>query len=160
LHWVGLLIWLGGAIAGTGLILLGKLHRFWAINLVTYGAFILFFITSAFGVVDSVRQLPLRQIAATVVSVREINEPIAMATNSFEKPSLVFYTQKPIVFINRAHQISPYLEQLKLQKVHRSMLMITTPSTLQEAKISSQTYQAIKQIGIYQLIRFPLSDTK
>ncbi|NJK54395.1 MAG: glycosyltransferase, partial [Leptolyngbyaceae cyanobacterium SU_3_3] len=82
LHWVGLFIWLGGAIAGTGLILLGKLHRFWAVNLVTYGAFIWFFITPVFGLVDSVRQVPLRQIAETVISVREINEPIAMATNS------------------------------------------------------------------------------
>ena len=130
---------------------------FWAVNLATYAAFMLFFITPFVGVLDAERQLPLREVAQTVIQVRLTNEPIVMATNSFEKPSLVFYTQQPITFLNRSAKIKPYLEQVRQQKTQRSLLMVTTISTLNEAKISPQAYQLLKQIGVYRVIRFLVS---
>lgn len=157
LPWVGLGIWLGGAIAGVILLLQRNIQRFWLVNLATYAAFILFFVTPTFGIIDLERQLPLRQVAEAVVQIRQADEPIVMATNSFEKPSLVFYTRQPIVFLNRARKILPYLEQLRSQKNPRSVLMITTPSTLQEAEILPQQYQTLKQVGVYQVVRFSSS---
>ena len=151
---VGFLIWLSGAIAGTFLILGRKIRWFWAVNLATYAAFMLFFITPLVGIIDVERQLPLREVAQTVIQVRLANEPIVMATDAFEKPSLVFYTQQPITFFNRSAKIKPYLEQVRQQNIQRSILMVTTPSTLNEAEISSQAYQLLKQIGIYRVIRF------
>ncbi len=151
---IGFLIWLGGAIAGTFLIFGRKMRWFWGVNLATYAAFILFFITPFVGILDAERQLPLREVAQTVIQVRLTNEPIVMATDSFEKPSLVFYTQQPITFFNRSAKIKPYLEQVRQQKKQRSILMVTTPRTLNEAKISPQAYQLLKQIGIYRVIRF------
>ncbi|MGV0024310.1 ArnT family glycosyltransferase [Phormidesmis priestleyi] len=153
LDWVGLLIWLGGAIVGTILILQHKIQRFWSVHLVTYAAFILLFVTPVFGVIDIERQLPLRKVAETVVQIRQADEPIVMATNSFEKPSLVFYTREPIVFLNRARKLPPYLEELRQKKL-RSILVITTSSTLQEAKIPRQQYEMLEQVGVYQIIRF------
>ncbi|KAM3101153.1 ArnT family glycosyltransferase [Phormidesmis sp. 146-12] len=153
LDWVGLLIWLGGAIAGTILIFQHKIQRFWSVQLITYAAFILLFVTPVFGVIDIERQLPLRKVAETVVQIRQADEPIVMATNSFEKPSLVFYTQQPIVFLNRARKLPPYLEEFR-QKKQRSILVITTSSTLQEAQISPQQYEMLKQVGVYQVVRF------
>jgi 4-amino-4-deoxy-L-arabinose transferase-like glycosyltransferase len=153
LNWVGLFIWLGGAIAGTILILRHRIQQFWSVHLITYAAFILLFVTPVFGVIDIERQLPLRKVAETVVQIRHTDESIVMATNSFEKPSLVFYTQQPILFLNRARKLPPYLEELR-QKKQRSSLVITTSSTLQEAKISPQQYEMLKQVGVYQIIRF------
>ena len=154
---IGFLIWLGGAIVGTFLIFGRKMRWFWGVNLVTYAAFILFFITPLVGVIDAERQLPLRQVAQTVIQVRQVNEPIVMATDSFEKPSLVFYTQQPITFFNRSAKIKPYLEQVRQQKTQRSILMVTTPRTLNEAEILPQAYQLLKQIGVYRIIRFWMS---
>jgi len=151
---IGALIWLGGAIGGTFLILKRKLHLFWGVNLATYAAFILFFITPFIGVLDRERQLPLREVAQIVNQVRQANEPIVMATNSFEKPSLVFYTHQPITFFNRSAKIKPYLEQVRQQKTQRSILMVTTDRTLKEAEILPQSYQRLNQVGIYQVIRF------
>ncbi|WP_068815049.1 ArnT family glycosyltransferase [Phormidesmis priestleyi] len=151
---IGGLIWLGGAIGGTFLILKRKLHLFWGVNLATYAAFILFFITPFIGVLDRERQLPLREVAQIVNQVRQANEPIVMATNSFEKPSLVFYTHQPITFFNRSAKIKPYLEQVRQQKTQRSILMVTTDRTLKEAEILPQSYQRLNQVGIYQVIRF------
>ena len=151
---IGVLIWLGGAIGGTFLILKRKLHLFWVVNLATYAAFILFFITPFIGLLDRERQLPLREVAQIVNQVRQANEPIVMATNSFEKPSLVFYTHQPITFFNRSAKIKPYLEQVRQQKTQRSILMVTTDRTLKEAEILPQSYQRLNQVGIYQVIRF------
>ena len=151
---IGVLIWLGGAIGGTFLILKRKLHLFWGVNLATYAAFILFFITPFIGVLDRERQLPLREVAQIVNQVRQANEPIVMATNSFEKPSLIFYTHQPITFFNRSAKIKPYLEQVRQQKTQRSILMVTTDRTLKEAEILPQSYQRLNQVGIYQVIRF------
>ncbi|MCY7321014.1 MAG: glycosyltransferase, partial [Phormidesmis sp. CAN_BIN36] len=109
------------------------------------------------GIIDVERQLPLREVAQTVIQVRQANEPIVMATDAFEKPSLVFYTQQPITFFNRSAKIKPYLEQVRQQKTQRSILMVTTSSTLNEAEISPQAYQLLKQIGIYRVIRFLVS---
>ena len=139
---------------GTFLILRRKLHLFWGVNLATYAAFILFFITPFIGILDVERQLPLREVAQIVNQVRQENEPIVMATDSFEKPSLVFYTHQPITFFNRSAKIKPYLEQVRQQKTQRSILMVTTNRTLKEADISPQSYQRLKQVGIYQVIRF------
>jgi 4-amino-4-deoxy-L-arabinose transferase-like glycosyltransferase len=153
---VGLLIWLSGAIAGTFLLIRRQIKWFWSVNLVTYAVFILLFVTPAIDVVDAERQRPLREIAEAVIQVRQAGEPIVMATNSFEKPSLVFYTRQPIIFINRARRIPSYLEQVRQQGTLRSLLMVTTTSTLQEAEIPPQTYQRLKQAGIYQVVRFPV----
>ena len=123
-------------------------------NLATYAAFILFFITPFIGLLDIERQLPLREVAQIVNQVRQENEPIVMATDSFEKPSLVFYTHQPITFFNRSAKIKPYLEQVRQQKTQRSILMVTTDRTLKEAEILPQSYQRLNQVGVYQVIRF------
>ncbi len=156
---VGFLIWLVGAIVGTFLILGRKMPWFLGVSLTTYAAFILFFITPFMGILDAERQLPLREVAQIVIQVRQANEPIVMATDSFEKPSLVFYTQQPITFFNRSAKIKPYLAQVRQQKTQRSILMVTTASTLNEAELLPQAYQQLRQVGIYQVIRFWMSNS-
>lgn len=153
---VGAGIWFGNAIAGLVLVVRRQMKWFWNVNFVAIAAFIIFFITPAFELVDQQRQLPLRQIAETVRQIREPNDAIVMATNLFEKPSLVFYTQQPITFINRVRFIQPYLEELETQAQPSSVLMITTSESLRAANVTH--YQLIQNAGIYQLVRVSIRE--
>ncbi|MBE9009450.1 glycosyltransferase family 39 protein, partial [Pseudanabaenaceae cyanobacterium LEGE 13415] len=160
LQHTGASIWITAAIAGLILAVQCRLRWYWAVNLVTFAAFILFFITPAIGVIDSVRQLPLRQIAAGTIEDRRPNEPIVMGTDAFEKPSLVFYTRQPITFINRARLIQPYLQQLRKGGKVRSILLITTSTALQDANLKPNQYQPLQQYSQYLLVRVPIQAVK
>jgi 4-amino-4-deoxy-L-arabinose transferase-like glycosyltransferase len=156
---IAAIIWIGAAIAGLMLAVRHQLRWYWSINLVAFIAFVLFFITPGLTVVDAERQLPLRQIAQAIVQVRQSNEPIVMATNLFEKPSLVFYTDQTIRFLARPREIVPYFEELRANDGLQSTLLITTVRTLEEANLKPNQYQFIQQNGVYQLFRVPLAAT-
>jgi 4-amino-4-deoxy-L-arabinose transferase-like glycosyltransferase len=152
LPWFGTILW------GIGL-LLGVLYlgsaAFWRVKILTSAAFILLFVTPAFAVLDQVRQLPLRQIAQGVWQEQQPNEPVAMGLKFFGKPSVVFYSQRPIALMNRSAHIRPYLDQLNREGV-RSVLMVTTENALAEGGIQVSEYVLLRQVGIYQLIRVGL----
>jgi hypothetical protein len=139
--------------------LLGVLYlgsaAFWRVKILTSAAFILLFVTPAFAVLDQVRQLPLRQIAQGVWQEQQPNEPVAMGLKFFGKPSVVFYSQRPIALMNRSAHIRPYLDQLNREGV-RSVLMVTTENALAEGGIQVSEYVLLRQVGIYQLIRVGL----
>ncbi len=160
LQHIGASIWITSAIAGLILAVQYRLRWYWAVNLVTFAAFILFFITPAVGIIDSVRQLPLRQIAQGTIEDRRPNEPIVMATDAFEKPSLVFYTRQPIIFLNRAYMIQPYFEKLRREGKTNSIVMITTSTALQEGNVKLNQYQPLQQYSQYQLVRVPIRAVK
>jgi 4-amino-4-deoxy-L-arabinose transferase-like glycosyltransferase len=151
---VGLALWAVG-------LLLGSLYvnqpGFWRVKVMTAAAFILLFVTPVFGVVDQVRQLPLRQVAALIRAEQRPQEPIAMATGSFGKPSLLFYSQHNLALMREAAEIAPYVRSLSQQSPPPpSLLLVTTPNTLTTAGIAPTQYQLIQQIGIYQLVRLPI----
>ncbi len=154
----GAVIWGISAIAALILWIQRKLKWFWSIHLVAIAAFIVFFVTPAFGILDVERQLPLRQIAQMIQQIRQPNEAIVMATTSFEKPSLVFYTQQPITFLTRSIRLAPYLNELRQKKL-KSILMITTPITLQEAEVKPESYRILQSAGVYQLVRVAIEKT-
>lgn len=153
---VAALIWMGAAIAGAVLTLRHQLKWFWNVNFVAIAAFIVLFITPGVQVVDAERQLPLRQIAQTVTQIQRANEPIVMATNSFEKPSLVFYARQNMTFLNRADRIQPYLEEIRTSGKVKSIVLITTTSTLKAAQLKPEQSEFIQQRGVYQLMRVPI----
>lgn len=156
---IAAVIWWGAAIAGVILALRHQLRWYWSVNLITFVAFILLFVTPGLTIVDAERQLPLRQIAAAIVQVREPNESIVMATDMFEKPSLVFYTGQPIQFFNRSRDLRPHLEDLRAKGGLKSILLITTLSTLEDANLKPNQYQFVQQNGVYQLVRVPIAAT-
>ncbi len=147
-------IWLAIALSGLGLALTRHLKKFWIVQLVGFAAFILWFITPALGIVDAERQLPLRQIAETIRQVRQPREAVLMASEQFEKPSLVFYSQQPIAFFDRPIKARPDLEQLRQTADTQTALMVITPDALDQ--LNPQHYQVIQTAGIYQLIRISL----
>jgi 4-amino-4-deoxy-L-arabinose transferase-like glycosyltransferase len=151
---VGSGIWLAIAMVGLLLLLTRHLYQFWMVQLVGFAAFILFFITPALGIVDAERQLPLRQIAATIRQLRQPHEPVLMASEQFEKPSLVFYSQQPIAFFDRPPKARPDREQLRQTPDTQTALLVITPDA--QAQLNPQRYQLLQTAGIYQLIRIPL----
>lgn len=156
LQHIGASIWITAAIFGLILAVQHRLRWYWVVNLVTFAAFVLFFVTPAITVIDSVRQLPLRQIAQGTIEDRRPNEPIVMATDAFEKPSLVFYTRQPITFLNRAAMIQPYLSKLRREGKTQSIAMITTPTALIEGNVKPNQYQPLQQYSNYLLVRVPI----
>ncbi|MCU0552036.1 MAG: glycosyltransferase family 39 protein [Leptolyngbya sp. Prado105] len=153
-------IWITVALIGLMLAVQYQLRWFWAVNLVGFAVFIWFFIMPAVTVIDSVRQLPLRQIAQATVEDKLPNEPIVMATDSFEKPSLVFYTKEPITFLNRTRFIQPYLEKLRQEGKTNSIVMITTFSALKGSGMKPNQYRFLQQYSDYQLVRVPIRSSK
>ena len=154
LNWLGGEIWLATAIAGGLLFFTRNWQKFWIVQLAGFAAFVLFFITPALGLVDAERQLPLRQIAATIRQVRQPQEAVLMASEQFEKPSLVFYSQRPIAFFDRPQKAQADLEQLRQTTDTRTALMVITPDALDQ--LNPQHYQVMQTAGIYQLIRISL----
>jgi 4-amino-4-deoxy-L-arabinose transferase-like glycosyltransferase len=149
-------LWAIVGIAALVLVVQNRLGQMWRLKLIAMAAFILFFVMPGLNALDGVRQAPLRAIARTIVKVQQPKEAVAMAVTFFEKPSLVFYTQEPVEFINRAVKVKPYIEAVRNQKKMKSILMVTTKETLAESGLKPKEYGAIARAGLYQLIRIPL----
>jgi 4-amino-4-deoxy-L-arabinose transferase-like glycosyltransferase len=155
LNWIGAVIW------GLGL-LLGLLYvhqtTFWRVNIMTAAAFLLLFAMPVLGVLDQARQLPLRQVAIAINILAQPNEPVAMGTRFFGKPSLIFYSQRPLALMRRSSELNAYLaaarsrSQTDPQAPH-SVLLVTTSATLMEAAIPPTDYALLQPVGIYQLVR-------
>jgi 4-amino-4-deoxy-L-arabinose transferase-like glycosyltransferase len=153
----GVLEW-GAAIAITAaLIVLFLLfsrhgHWLWLVNLVTWLALLIFTLMPALFIVDAQRQLPIRQLAQTVVERRLPGEALVMI--SLKKPSLVFYAQQPVVFVRDPQLIVRYLrEQAHSQSSATSLLLLGYPQKLAEVGLQTKQYQILDEAGAYQLVR-------
>jgi 4-amino-4-deoxy-L-arabinose transferase-like glycosyltransferase len=155
----------GLPIIGAGLwaigLLLGILYihqaAFWRVKVLVAAAFILLFVTPSFGVVDQVRQLPLRQVAAVIRAEHRPQEAIAMATGSFGKPSVLFYSQHNLALMRDAEEIEPYIRSLAQRSPPpTTLLLITTDAIRQAASFPAVPAEVITEIGIYRLLRLPI----
>lgn len=153
LSYAGAAIWGISAIASLILFLRQQSQWLWGVKLLGFIAFLMFVIMPASTLIDAERQLPLRQIAHTVVQQASPGEELLMFTEGFEKPSLVFYTQRPINFVDESDQALPEIQQAIANSGSDSALVITTRKALPKIKLSPNQYQDITQAGIYQLIR-------
>ncbi|WAL60495.1 ArnT family glycosyltransferase [Thermocoleostomius sinensis] len=156
LQWATI-IWAIAAITG-GLLLWRRQGQWlWSINLLGLIAFMLMTLIPTAVIVDAQRQLPLRQLAATIVQVQRPNEPVVMI--GFSKPSLVFYTQRSILYFPDIDRVHQQLRRLARQTTAAdSLLLVGRSLKLEEAELSPDKYQVIEQAGVYQLVRINLAD--
>lgn len=175
----GVGIWGLATIAAIALLLRKQSHWLWGVNVVAFVAFILFTLQPTYHLVDVHRQLPLRQLAETIVTIRHPDEEVIMM--GFKKPSLVFYTQQPITYLRTADQIRKHLqqqaEQSKLPPAAGvapvtpapttmaspspidSILILAYPAQLEaDLHLSPSTYQTSHRAGVYQLVRVAKRD--
>jgi len=102
---------------------------------------------------DSLRQLPLRELAETIVRVKQPGEEVVMI--AFEKPSLVFYSQKPVNFFRRATNAREFLEKIAQHNKADTVLIIGYPRELVDAGLEPHNYQYLDSDGAYVLSRVP-----
>ena len=156
---VGGVIWLVCALLLAATIL----RRFWlpiiSVNLLTFTAFLLFVLTPALFLMDSQRQLPLRQISQIIVQTQRPYEEIVMV--GFKKPTVVFYTQRPVTYFKSNQAGGEYVQKQKLQATKSpSLLLIAQPKKFPKMGLQPSDYQILLKQGAYQLVRFPLQGVK
>lgn len=149
-------IWVAIALVGCGLLLRRQGQWIWTVQLLGFVAFLLMTVLPTMMIVDVQRQLPLRQLATTIVEVQRPGEPVLMI--GYRKPSLVFYTQRPITYIAAPGDVPDQLRKLSRRLSRpksqvRSLLVLGRPVKLREAGIEPNEYETIAEAGVHRLGR-------
>lgn len=122
------------------------------INLIGFLMFIGMILIPAVSFVDTHRQLPLREIAQDINQFHMQEEPIIMV--GFKKPTLVFYSQKPILFFKKNYRYQEYWDNnLSLIKSETSLIIGREKELRKIAKLQPEDYQELSQYSVYKLVR-------
>lgn len=137
---------------GAGLLMGKPLERrwLWIPNLIGFLAFIIFVLTPVALLMDQARQLPLRELSAIATSVRQGNEELIMI--GFKKPSVVFYTQRPVTYFSHAKYAIAHIEKNTTPE-SPSVLILASPGALKETELQPNEYTTLSRAGAYQLVR-------
>jgi hypothetical protein len=141
------MIWGLALVAGVGLLVRRQQRWLWGVNLAAFAAFILLSILPALQLADQVRQQPLREIAQTAIAERQPAEPLYMV--GFMKPTLVFYTQAPVTYIERPED----LRQAITNEESRSALVVGTADEIAAIQWSAAEQTALVTTETYNLVR-------
>jgi 4-amino-4-deoxy-L-arabinose transferase-like glycosyltransferase len=120
------------------------------VNLIGLVAFIIFVITPLYNLVDEHRQLPLRQLASTAVQNKLPGEELIMV--GFPKPSLVFYTQQPVIYYRMEKDVVEHI-QVSQDQDPNSVLILGSPKKFTLMGLQPNQYQILDDKGAYQLLR-------
>lgn len=122
-----------------------------AVNLIGFCAFLLFVGLPALSFVDRVRQQPIRELAAIATQAQQPGEELLMA--GFKKPSLVFYTQRPVRFFYGESDTRDYLKTANRSQPSTVLLISQTSAIANSFNLAPDRYENLGQSGAYQLIR-------
>ncbi|MEM8612921.1 MAG: glycosyltransferase family 39 protein [Cyanobacteria bacterium P01_H01_bin.105] len=139
----GAVIWGLAALVGLSLLLMRRGRWLWAVSLVAFAVFTVVTILPVATIADSQRQLPLRRLAETIRTEQQSDETIAMV--GFMKPSLAFYTQRPVLYT-----YNPDSEQLQATG---QALVVGHPDEIAIAISVSQSGEILQTEEAYQLAR-------
>lgn len=140
-------VWFLALIAGVGLLIKAQKKWLWSVNLIAFVAFILLSMLPALQLADQVRQQPLREIAAVAVNEQQPNEPLYMI--GFMKPSLVFYTRRPVTYLERPEELRGLMqreqqEQALVVGTANEIENIQWPRNQQTDLITTNTYHLVR----------------
>lgn len=141
------IIWGIAIVVGLVLLCLRRSQWLWGVNLIAFAAFLIGSILPAYQLADQVRQLPLRAIAQTIVAEKRSDETVYMT--GFMKPSLVYYSQQPVTYIEDPTELR---QQLSAQP-NQSALVVGTPEELTQLGSPGAEITLLEHIRNYQLIR-------
>jgi hypothetical protein len=114
-------------------------------------AFILLVITPASEVMDRARQLPLRQLSALAARVDRPGEELIMV--GFEKPSVAFYSQRPVNYMKEAEEAIAHIQSVTATRPNASFLVLARPTRLEDMALQPNEYTHLESAGAYELIR-------
>lgn len=147
----GSFIWLITALLLAFMVAKKRISGVLIVNFIGLVAFFIFAIMPTLFLVDSQRQLPLRELAETIVRVRQPGEEVVMI--GFEKPSLVFYTQNRVNFFRRATNAREFLEKISEGDNSDTVLIIGYPREFVDAGLQLGDRQYLDSGGAYLLGR-------
>ncbi|MBE9065639.1 glycosyltransferase family 39 protein [Leptolyngbya cf. ectocarpi LEGE 11479] len=139
----GSLVWCLATLASLGLLLRRQVRWVWAVSAGAFALFTLVSILPVAAIADAQRQLPLRQLAETIQTEQQPDETLAMV--GFMKPSLVFYTRRPVLYV-----YNPDSEQLQATG---QALVVGHPDEIATAISVSQSGEILQTQETYQLAR-------
>ena len=126
-------------------------------NLIGFLTFTSFVLLPTTFFIDTHRQIPLTKIATEINQLQQKSEPIFMM--GFQKPSLVFYTQKTVNFFKRRDDLKFYLDNNNLDS---STALIT--GRIKDIKkvinLDIRREDTLASHGVYSLIRLPIEKIK
>ena len=153
------LVWLVAAVWGFVLLWRRQGNWLWSVNLIGFGAFIWVSMVPGAVIADAQRQLPLRELSETIVQVQQPNEPIVMI--GFSKPSLVFYTERPVTYFQDVDKVPRDLRRFARQRSEAASLLLLGRSVkIREAGLPPESYEIVDESGIYQLLRMPMEQAR
>ena len=182
LHLVIATIWGGSAIATALLWLWGRFRWLWTANLLGFIGFIAVALFPFYTLMDQQRQQPMRELAAIAVEAQEpcikpatyqkgaASLPENPKENSkaiplcsemlnigFNKPTLVFYSQRPVTHFPARPLARVYLEKDATDPAKSPMLLIFIQShklhkLVREIDLQPNEYRIIARRGAYTLI--------
>ena len=148
LNILGGVIWLGAAILSLLFLIRNSIHWLWGINLLAMLLTFVFVLRPMIFIMDQLRQKPLRELARLEQTVRRSGEELIMI--GMKKPSVVFYAQHQVNFIDETEEAIAHLKQ---QSENKSTLILSHPRKLNTIIDHSKQVTILGQKGEYQLIR-------
>ncbi|NET73351.1 MAG: glycosyltransferase family 39 protein [Sphaerospermopsis sp. SIO1G2] len=156
---IGGIIWLIAAIAIAALILNHRLRPVITINVIAFIAFLSLVLMPALFLMDTQRQLPLRQLAQMAVQEKQTQEEFIMV--GFKKPTVTFYSQKTVNYMKFAQEAVDYIKtEADKEENSPSILMLTEQKKLIEMNLAPDHYENIATKGAYNLIRVSVKRIK
>ncbi|WP_414526867.1 ArnT family glycosyltransferase [Nodularia chucula] len=152
---LGGLIWFLGAVIIAALIISRYWHSIISINLITFTAFLLIVLIPSLFFMDQLRQQPLKDLSALVVTAKESNEELVMV--GFSKPSVAFYTQMPVNYLKLTADALAHIQNRQAEAAQPpSLLIIAQAKALVKMDLQPGTYDILDTQASYQLIRVSL----
>ncbi|OKH11825.1 glycosyltransferase [Fischerella major NIES-592] len=149
---LGSAIWLVCAVVLAVVMLRRRWRLLIGVNLLAFTLSLIFVLTPALFLIDQERQLPLRELSAIAVQVQKPGEELVMV--GFQKPTVVFYSQRPVNYIKMSAAAGDYVRKEAVNKTQSdSILVLAQPKKFPEMGLQSNSYQTLGKSGAYQLIR-------
>ncbi|BAY79568.1 glycosyl transferase family protein (plasmid) [Nostoc linckia NIES-25] len=152
-------IWLVCAVLVAGLLLKRRWNSIISVNVLGFVAFLIFVLTPASFFIDRERQLPLRELSATIQEVRQPNEELVML--GFKKPSVVFYSQTHVNYFRFPQEALEHLQNQTAKGLKPpSLLLLAEQKKFLQMDLQPDDYKNLSTKGAYNLIRIPFLKKK
>jgi 4-amino-4-deoxy-L-arabinose transferase-like glycosyltransferase len=146
------------AVAILCLLLRRQLQWVWFANLISLLALTVVVLLPASTIVDSERQLPLRQLSETIAQTHRPGEEIVMIGTP--KPTVVFYSHQPVFFRRRIEAAAARLREIAQNPEPPTVLVLAFEEKLNALKLPPSQYQILRQAGPYTLTRISKAGLK
>jgi 4-amino-4-deoxy-L-arabinose transferase-like glycosyltransferase len=135
----------------TGFLLLQQNQLRWLFlpNLLGFIFFVILVVTPLTFLLDDSRQWPLRELSTMIMQAQKPEEKILMI--GFKKPTVTFYSQRIIEYLNNSDRALEYLSNLPT--IERTVLIIGRHKDMDKLTFKPENYEIIAQRYPYQLIR-------